>query len=157
MPRVNDPIRVLKLDLQGKVTWQYDGRVVSLLPDGLVLEALFNRPEDMPFQDVVFKHNDRFVETYYTDRWYNIYEIYDRDDGRLKGHYCNVCRPAVLGPGTVSFVDLALDLWVSISGKQTVLDRDEFEALTLQPGERANALDALARLRALFKTKQPPQ
>lgn len=155
MPRVNDPIHVLKLDLQGQVTWQYDGRITEVLPDGVVLEAFFNRP-DLPFQDVVFKENDRFVETYYTDRWYNIYEIFDRDDGKRKGWYCNVSRPAVLGPGTLSYVDLALDLWVSTSGKQSVLDRDEFEALKLDPGERATALSALAQLRQLFKTKQPP-
>ena len=156
MPRVGEPIRVLKLDLKGQVTWQYDGKVVRLLPGGLVLEAFFNRP-DMPFQDVVFKQHDRFVETYFTDRWYNIYEIYDRDDGKQKGWYCNVSRPAVLGPGTLSYVDLALDLWVSTDGKQTVLDRDEFEALQLDPGERAAALAALAQLRALLRSKQPPQ
>ncbi len=156
MPRVNDPIRVLKLDLKGQVTWQYDGRVVQLVPGGVVLEAFFNRP-DMPFQDVVFKENDRFVETYYTDRWYNIYEIYDRDDRKRKGWYCNVSRPAVLGPGTLSYVDLALDLWVSTNGKQTVLDRDEFESLPLDPGERTTALGALAQLRQLFKEKQHPQ
>ena len=155
MPGVNEPIRVLKLDLTGQVTWQYEGRVVKVLPDGLVLEAFFNRP-DLPFQDVVFKENDRFVETYYTDRWYNIYEIYDRDDGKLKGWYCNVSRPAVLGPGTLSYVDLALDLWVSITGKQTVLDRDEFDALGLNPGERSNALAAMDQLQKLFATKQPP-
>ncbi len=156
MPRMNDPIRVLKLDLKGQVTWQYEGRVVQLVPGGLVLEAFFNRP-DMPFQDVVFKENDRFVETYYTDRWYNIYEIFDRDDGKRKGWYCNVSRPAVLGPGMLSYVDLALDLWVSTDGQQTVLDRDEFERLPLDPGERTTALGALAQLRQLFKEKQPPQ
>src|SRR5512140_3914966 len=154
MPGVNKPIRVLKLDLKGQVTWQYDGRVVSLLPDGLVLEAFFNRP-DMPFQDVVFKENDRFVETYYTDRWYNIYEIFDRDSGKRKGWYCNVSRPAVLGVGTLSYVDLALDLWVSMHKKQTVLDRDEFEALQLDSAEREHALDALEQLQQLFKSKQP--
>ncbi len=156
MPGVNESIRVLKLNLKGQVTWQYEGRIVSVLPDGVVLEAYFNRP-DMPFQDVVLKQNDRFVETYYTKRWYNIYEIYDRDDGKLKGWYCNISRPAVLGPGTLSYVDLALDLWVSTSGKQTVLDRDEFEALPLEAGERAAALAALAQLRELFRSKQPPQ
>ncbi len=155
MPGVNEPIRVLKLDLRGQATWQYDGRVIEVLPAGVVLEAFFNRP-DLPFQDVVFKQNDRFVETYYTDRWYNIYEIYDRDDGKLKGWYCNVSKPAVLGPGTLSYVDLALDLWVSTSGKQTVLDREEFDALELNPGERTNALAAMDQLQKLFATKQPP-
>ena len=151
---MNEPIRVLKLDLAGNVTWQYEGRVLRHEPHAVVLEAFFNRA-DMPFLDLVLKRADRYVETFYTDRWYNIFEIYDRDDGHLKGWYCNVGRPAVLGDGTVSYVDLAVDLWVSYAGEQTVLDRDEFERLELEPGERAKALRALAELQKQFESKQP--
>ncbi len=75
----------------------------------LSLQALFDR-EDMPFVDVVFKRNDLFLETFYADRWYNIFEIHDRDDGALKGWYCNIGRPATLGDAAISYVDLALDL-----------------------------------------------
>ena len=152
---MNEKIRVLKLDLAGNVTWQYEGRLLRREPQAVVLEAFFNRP-DMPFLDVVLKQNDRYVETYYADRWYNIFEIYDRDDGRLKGWYCNVGRPAVLGDGTVSYVDLAIDLWVSPGGEQTVLDREEFEALEIDSGERAKALEGLAQLQQHFESKRPP-
>ena len=155
MPRVNDPVRVLKLDLAGKVTWQYEGRLLRLEPHAVVLEAFFNR-QDLPFLDVVLKRNDRYLETFYNDRWYNVFEIYDRDDARLKGWYCNVGRPAVLGGGTVSYVDLAIDLWVSPDGRQTVLDRDEFDALELEPAERASALLGLAQLQQEFGLKRPP-
>ncbi len=155
MPRVKGQIRVLKLDLAGKVTWQYEGCLLRRAPDAVVLEAFFNRP-DMPFLDVVLKQNDRYIETFYTDRWYNIFEIYDRDDKQLKGWYCNVGRPAVLGDGTVSYVDLAIDLWVSPDGKQTVLDREEFEALEIEPGERAKALGGLAQLQQHFESTRPP-
>ncbi len=153
---MNEHIRVLKRNLQGEVTWQYEGRVLRREPNGVVLEAFFNRA-DMPFVDTVFKQNDRFVETYYTDRWYNVFEVYDRDDGRLKGWYCNISRPAEIGPDTVSYVDLALDLWVSSDGKQTVLDEDEFAALHLPPEERATARSALEDLKAAFKSKKPPR
>lgn len=152
---MNEPILVLKLDLAGKVTWQYEGRLLRREPHAIVLEAFFNRA-DMPFLDVVLKRNDRFVETFYDDRWYNIFEIYDRDDGRLKGWYCNVGRPAVLGDGTVSYMDLAIDLWVSPDGRQTVLDRDEFEALKIEPGERASALLGLEQLQHRFESDRPP-
>ncbi len=123
-------------------------------PNAVVLEAFFNRP-DMPFMDVVFKEGDRFVETFYTDRWYNIFEIYDRDDGKLKGWYCNVGKPAVLTDGAVSYVDLALDLWVSADGKQTVLDEDEFDDLRLNSGDRESALSALRLLQVLFQAQRP--
>jgi len=146
---MSEVIKVLKKDLKGRVTWQYEGQVLRREPNAVVLEAFFNRP-DLPFMDVIFKQNDRFVETFYTDRWYNIFEIYDRDDGRLKGWYCNVGRPAVLSDDTVSYVDLALDLWVSADGKQTVLDQDEFDKLSLDDSESEKALSALADLRQLF-------
>ncbi len=155
MPGVNEPIRVLKLDLAGKVTWQYEGRVLSTPPGAVVLEAFFNRP-DFPFLDTVFREHDRFVETFYTDRWYNVFEIHDRDTDDLKGWYCNVCRPATLGDGTVSYVDLALDLWVSPEGRQTVLDQDEFEALHLDITEQGYALAAMKELQQAFESKQPP-
>jgi protein associated with RNAse G/E len=152
---MNEQIRVLKMDLKGKVTWQYEGRVLRREPNALVLEAFFNRP-DLPFADTVFRENDRFVESFYSDRWYNIFEVHDRDDDAVKGWYCNVGRPAVLTDDQVSYVDLALDLWVSADGRQTVFDQDEFDALELPVGERVQALEALGQLKELFGSKKPP-
>jgi protein associated with RNAse G/E len=149
-------ITVLKKNLAGEVTWQYEGRVIRYEPNAVILEAFFNRP-DIPFVDVILKQNDRFVETFYTDRWYNIFEIYDRDDGRLKGWYCNIGQPAVLEDGIVSYVDLALDLWVSADGKQTVLDKDEFDELELDNDTRQNALAGLEGLRQSLKNDRPPK
>jgi uncharacterized protein len=147
-------IVIQKKNLAGDVTWSYEGTVLQREVHFVVLEALFNRP-DMPFMDVVFKQNDRFVETFYNDRWYNIFEIYDRDDGKLKGWYCNIGKPAVIEDGVVSYVDLALDLWVSLSGQQTVLDEDEFEKLGLDVKIRARAWEGLNELKELFKNNRP--
>jgi uncharacterized protein len=152
---MSEQIKVLKLNLAGEVTWQYEGRVLQRESSAVVLEAYFNRP-DTPFMDVIFKEKDRFVETFYTDRWYNIFEIYDRDDNTFKGWYCNVGQPAVIADGTVSYIDLALDLWVAANGKQTVLDEDEFTALNIDKETRGKALLALAELKKLFQTKRPP-
>ncbi|HEX2696156.1 MAG TPA: DUF402 domain-containing protein [Anaerolineales bacterium] len=152
---MNEPITVLKRNLAGEVTWQYDGHVLKREANVVTLEALFDR-DDLPFMGVTFKRNDHFVETFYTDRWYNIFEVHDRDDGEIKGWYCNIGRPAVIADGSVSYVDLALDLWVSRDGEQTVLDEDEFDALVLNKEERQRALNALAQLQGLFKLKRPP-
>ena len=156
MSGMKETIRVLKRNLQGEVTWQYEGHVLRHEPNAVVLEAYFNRP-DLPFMDTVFREKDRFVETFYTDRWYNIFEIYDRDDGKLKGWYCNIGQPAALGNGTISYIDLALDLWVSPDGTPTVLDEDEFNALNLEPADREQALRALDELRKLFEKRRPPR
>ena len=155
-------IKVLKKNLADEVTWQYEGTVLRREENQITLEALFNR-DDLPFMDIVLKRNDRFVETIYSDRWYNIFEIYDRDDGKLKGWYCNVGKPAVIGDDFVSYVDLALDLWVASDGKQTVLDEDEFEAMNLNGELKQKAYDGLKELQEVItkrrnsgETKNPP-
>ena len=147
-------IKVQKKNPAGEVTYQYEGDLIARDENSITLEALFDRA-DMPFQDVVFKTGDRFVEYYYADRWYNIFEIFDRDDGQIKGWYCNVGKPAVIADGVVSYVDLALDLWVSVDGKQTVLDEDEFAELELDDELCGNALNGLEELKVLFKNNRP--
>ncbi|MBI5839141.1 MAG: DUF402 domain-containing protein [Chloroflexi bacterium] len=142
-------ITVLKKSPAGEVTWQYDGIVLRREENSVTLEARFNR-EDMPFMDVVLKRDDRFVETFYADKWFNVFEIYDRDDNHFKGYYCNVGRPAVIEDGAVSYVDLALDLWVNADGQQTVLDEEEFKELRVDSQTRAQAWAALDELKARF-------
>ena len=148
-------IKVQKKDLSGKVLMEYEGDELRRDEHSIALEALFTR-DDMPFMDVVFKKADRFVEYYYSDRWYNIFVIYDRDDGKLKGWYCNIGTPAVIEDQVVSYVDLALDLWVSTDGKQTVLDQDEFEDLDLNDEFRQAAWQGLEDLKNLFLNNKPP-
>jgi uncharacterized protein len=148
-------IKVLKKNLADEVTWQYEGTVLHREENQVTLEALFNR-DDLPFMDIVLKRNDRFVETFYSDRWYNIFAIYDRDDGKFKGWYCNIGKPAIIADDFVSYVDLALDLWVAADGKQTVLDEDELEALNLDDKLKQKAYKGLEELREVIKTKNPP-
>jgi predicted RNA-binding protein associated with RNAse of E/G family len=109
----------------------------------------------MPFQEIVLKRNDRFVETFFIDKWYNIFEIYDRDNGKLKGWYCNITKPAVIQDDSVSYVDLALDLWVSANGSQTILDEDELEDLKLEEELKKKVYAGMQELQAYFKEKNP--
>jgi len=149
-------IKVQKKNPAGEVTYQYEGDLLHRDENSIVIEALFDR-KDMPFQDVVFRTGDRFVEYYYSDRWYNIFAVHDKDDGNIKGWYCNVGMPAEIEDGIVSYVDLALDLWVSADGRQTVLDEDEFEVLDLNDELCSGAWNGLHELKLLFERKNPPQ
>jgi len=94
---------------------------------------------------------DRFVETYYSDRWYNSYEIHDHESDLIKCWYCNVTYPAKLGVRTITFHDLALDLLVYPDGRQQVLDESEFDALGIPPDDKKSALATLDDLRRLFQ------
>lgn len=150
------PITVIKRNAQGEETWRYTGVLMRHDGTALHLEASFNGP-DTPFMGTFIKHGDLFVEVYYIDRWYNIFEMHDRDDGKLKGWYCNVGKPAVLeAEDVISYVDLALDLWVAPDGTQTVLDEDEFAALDLDAETRQQARAALEELRKLFADNKNP-
>lgn len=142
-------ITVIKRNHLGRETFRYTGQVRQRRPEAVLVEAYFNRA-DMPFHGLLWKHNDRFIEAYYTDRWYNILEVYDRDDGSLKCWYCNVSYPAEIVDGAVSFRDLALDLLVFPDGRQEVLDEDEYAGLSLSAEDDRRARAALAELRALF-------
>jgi uncharacterized protein len=148
-------VKVQKKNPAGEVVYEYEGLLLRHNEHLIVLEALFDRA-DMPFMDVVFKLGDRFIEYYYTDHWYNIFVIHDGQNGNVKGWYCNIGKPALFEDGVVSYIDLALDLWVSTTGKQTVLDEDEFEELDLNEELRAGALKGLEELKELFLKGKPP-
>ncbi len=144
------PVTVIKRSLQGAELWRYTGTLTRRDGNAIHLEAPFNG-EDAEFMGVTIKHGDPFIETYYTDRWYNIFEIHDRENNALKGWYCNIGKPAVMEADNVlSYVDLALDLWVAVDGAQTILDEEEFAALDLDPATRARALSALEEVQARF-------
>ncbi|HEY3310988.1 MAG TPA: DUF402 domain-containing protein [Anaerolineales bacterium] len=148
-------ITVRKRDPHGQVTWEYQGQLLDQEVDFIRLEARFNRA-DMPFQGILLKQGDRFLETFYTARWYNLFEIHDRDTDALKGWYCNIGCPAVWdAPAVISYIDLFLDLWVTPAGVQSVLDEDEFNAAGLDAPICEQALRSLSELQALFASGLP--
>jgi hypothetical protein len=117
-----------------------------------MIEAFFNGGS-RPFHGINLVNGDRFIETYYFDRWYNIFEIHDLETDRLKGWYCNVNYPAEGVNGRVSYVDLALDLLVYPDGRLLVLDEDEFDELTLSESNKQKAREALKELMSIFEQK----
>lgn len=142
---------VIKLNPQREETWRYEGRILAKNENSLLIEAYFNRP-DFLFHDILLKENDRFIERYFSDRWYNIFEIHDRDDDRVKGWYCNVTTPTEISPGQIAYVDLALDLLVYPDGSYLVLDEDEFGDLPIDPNTQAQAREAIDDLVRLAKS-----
>jgi uncharacterized protein len=145
-----DQVGVYKLNTEKQETWFYKGNVLNRTSDSILLEAFFNRP-DKPFHGILLAEGDRFIEKYYSNRWYNIFEIHDHVTDELKGWYCNVTYPAVFEEGKISYIDLALDLLVYPDGRQLVLDEDEFEDLHLNEADTNNARKALSELQQILK------
>ena len=148
----NQDIIIIKLDPQGQETWRYPGQVINRTPNSILVEAYFNR-EDLLFHGITLRKNDRFIERYYTDRWYNIFQIHDREDDRLKAWYCNVTTPAQISETEISYVDLALDLLVYPDGEYLVLDEDEFGDLDIDEKIKRKALEAKDELIEKVKTR----
>lgn len=149
------PITVHKLDETGREVCCYHGVVINRTTTSLTLEAHFDR-EDLDFQGVLLRRGDRFVETYYSDRWYNVFTIYDVDDDHHKGWYCNITRPARIEANHVYAEDLALDLIITSGGEQIVVDEEEFAMLEISPEERQQALETLGRLQAMAGIRDGP-
>ena len=148
-------ITVYKLDHSGQEKFVYSGEVLERTETMVVLEARFGR-ERMELGYVTLTPGDRFIEYFYSDRWYNVFAIYDAADESFKGWYCNITRPAILTKDSVRAEDLALDYFVQPSGRDFVLDEDEFAALPLPTADRAAAQAALEELRKLAARRIGP-
>lgn len=145
---------IIHLHKPGKgTTISYSGEVLHAEVGYVLVRARWERPRlDLGY--VVFEPGDRFDEHFYTERWYNIFEIRTAD-GTLKGWYCNITRPAQIDAETVISEDLELDLFVPPDRTAAIrLDLDEFEARGLQTSEPATyaaaytALEELERMAA---------
>jgi len=153
---MSQSISVIKRNPAGEELIRYTGILLHRDSHGIVLEAFFQRP-DWALMGLVIRTGDRFIETYFTDRWYNILEIHDRDDDQLKGWYCNIGKPARWeSENAISYVDLALDLWVAPDGTQTIMDEDEFAALDLDAHTLSRARSALEELQEWFSDNKKP-
>lgn len=142
-------VKVRKLDHLGRLVVEYPGDVLhrDAIAGTVELRTAWDRARlDLGY--VILEPGDQWTERFFADRWYNIFEI-RAGNGRLKGWYCNVTRPAHISETTVAWEDLALDLWVAADGTTLVLDEDEFAHLSLEPDERAAAKAALDELLAM--------
>jgi uncharacterized protein len=148
-------VTVVKLNTLGEARIQYEGEIVKRLENGVVVQAYWKQAaKDLGY--TCFEPGDCFTEYYYSDRWYNIFDIADAG-GLRKGWYCNIAQPASLFDGRIEQVDLLLDVWVDPRGVPLVLDEDEFEAdNTLNAVLRQAALDGLHELLEMIAAQSEP-
>src|SRR5450432_1523424 len=89
------PVTVCKINPDGRER-HYPSHLIAQNATSAMLEGPFTA-QTFDAGYVVFRFGDRCVEWFYADRWYNILELHDVTDDRLKGWYCNIARPAVIG------------------------------------------------------------
>src|SRR5438132_12423996 len=145
-------ITVVKLNALREVKITYQGEALERLADGVVIQAYWTlAARDLGYTR--FEPGDRFIEYYYTKRWYNIFDIASAD-GTRKGWYCNVAEPATIYDDHIEQIDLILDVWVTPHGETLILDEDEFTAdTTLSQEQRNSARKGLQALLALLAAR----
>jgi protein associated with RNAse G/E len=151
-------VHVRKLRPDGSQAFAWDGVVLRCDESGIVLRAQFNVDlVDLGF--TTFRRGDEFIEFYYWDRWYNVFQV-SSPDGTLKGWYANVGLPAELrtAAGELVYVDLELDVWAQPDGEFIVLDQDEFDTLLTEHVELVEAAErGRETLLALAEARRLPR
>lgn len=99
------------------------------------------------------------TEYFWTDRHYSVFR-FTEPGGAHRNFYCNVNTPPTLEGGTLSFVDLDVDVLVAPDFTYQVLDEDEFELHSARydypEALRARVRESVAELIALIERRRFP-
>ena len=88
---------IRKLDSHGREVFRYPAdRVLNRTATSVTIEATFARHDRLELGYATFERGDRFVEHFYIDRWYNVFEVHATGTDALRGWYCNIARPALI-------------------------------------------------------------
>lgn len=150
---------IRKYDHLGNMKVHYEGRLVNRDVQGrcIIAEAEWISPTAR-LGYVTLNAGDVFIETFYENRWYNIFEI-QSPQGQVKGWYANITRPARIVPQAnkleIEWDDLALDVWMWPNGKMQTMDEHEFEDIKpeLTTDELAQSLAAVDKVRMELKRR----
>lgn len=145
-------ITIVKCDSIGREVFRWKANVLERGEREILVQAYFGL-ENHFMGDIPLEPGDRFVESYYTDRWYNIFEVHSRETDQLKCWYANLSYPAEITGDTITFRDLALDFLVRPDGSEELLDLEEFENLTIPAEDKQNVLVELEKLKSEVRNR----
>ncbi len=135
IPNPANPLKIIKHHAGSEKIYSWSGQVLSETLNMRRLNAWFNGNPGYVGK-VLLETGDRFVETYFTDRWYNFFQIYAGQSDVMKCFYFNLSRPAVFYEDRIEWEDLALDLIVYPDGQKELIDQDEFARLNIDEKTR---------------------
>jgi protein associated with RNAse G/E len=149
-------VRALKYDGTEHRNWL--GQLIVNEPPLLIVDALF--VEDI-HHDLLGAISKGTVSTeyYWLDRWYNVFR-FENTSQQNATFYCNVTLPPRLESGTLSYVDLDIDVFVRSDFTYEVLDVEDFktnEQLYSYPEElKRCAYQAVEQLKSLINKREFP-
>ena len=123
--REGESIFVHSYKHDGRLQRKWPARLVRFEGSLITLEGFFSEEVIHPILGTI-KAGTLSTEFFWTDRWYSIF-LFREPSGELRNFYCNINTPADLADGTLSFVDLDIDVLVRPDFSFQILDEEEFE------------------------------
>ena len=139
-------LTVFKQNHLGEPVFSWKGELLEESPTCRRVSAGFSGADAVPVDKVTFRKGDLFLESYYTDRWYNLFEVHEGLSDQVKCWYINLSYPALFSAESIIWQDLALDLVVYPNGEYRLLDEDEFDDLRLEPEVKRRCLDTVREI-----------
>lgn len=141
-------LTVFKQNHLGKPVFSWKAELIDESPTCRLVRARFSGADAVAVDKVTFRRDDLFLESYYTDRWYNVFEVHQGTSDQVKCWYINLSYPAQFSPESIIWQDLALDLVVYPSGEYRLLDEDEFDDISIEPEVRTRCLETVREILA---------
>jgi protein associated with RNAse G/E len=155
-PKQTVTVRAYKYDGREHRHWR--AQILKQEDQLLILDAKFSEEINHPLLGII-ELGTVSIEYYWLDRWYNIFRFL-KPDGELRNFYCNVNVPPCFSKGTLSYIDLDIDVLVEADLSFTVLDEDEFAANALSfnyPNDiQQHAYRALEELIQMIRLRSYP-
>lgn len=149
-------VRVLKHD--GAEYRRWNAQLRTSEAGVLVLDAEFDVDVSHELLGDI-RRGTRTVEYYWLDRSYNVFRFLN-EDGSTRLWYCNVNTPPELAAGTLTYIDLDIDIVVQPDFSYRILDEVEFETNATVYGysdeEKRQARDAVEELIAMIERRDFP-
>lgn len=149
-------VRVLKYD--GAEYRRWNARLAQREGALIVLDAEFEYDVQHQLLGDI-QRGTRTIEYYWLDRWYNVFEFLD-EAGQTRVFYCNINTPPAFTNGTLSYIDLDIDVLVQRDLSYQVLDLEEFQTNALRfaySGEvKSSASAAVDELISMVDSRQFP-
>ena len=146
MPINTQSLTVYKQNHLGVPVFSWEGELLAEGPAYRLVQAHFSGADAVRVDKVTFRRDDLFLESYYTERWYNVFEVHQGSSDQVKCWYINLSYPAHFTAESITWQDLALDLVVYPSGEYRLLDEDEFDALPLEPAVRRRCMETVQEI-----------
>ncbi|MCY3798191.1 MAG: DUF402 domain-containing protein [Chloroflexi bacterium] len=148
-------ITVIKRDARGEDELSYQAVLREVNEEFICVDAQFALA-DRDLGYIKLRRGDHFREWFYQDRWFNIFRVADGETNSLKGWYCNITRPPILGARQIAAEDLCLDVFVYPDGRTLLLDEEDFAKLKLAKHEVQKAWQAVSAIGRLVDKRLPP-